>query len=377
MTKLWLRIDVVAALGLSLFGVFLVSGLVHGNTRHAGAVAATFVLLMTLPVAWRRKAPVAVAAVLAVGAVLNPLVVGRMIRCGPALPALLLCAYAIGRYQDRIGRTGTIASLACLLGAAAVQGLTDPNLQPDIMVALTPMILGLYGVGRLVESRTRLAAELEGRNDELRRQRARRAELTVQAERARIAEGLDAGLNANIVEIGAAAASGRQALEEFAAPSDARDAFVSIQQQGRETLTGMRRVVGTLLDPDAPAASPQPSLSQLDALLARAASADIRLHITGAPKVLPSGLELSAYRTLEHLLDAYKEDPGQRIDIEVDFASEALTMRTTGPVPPAVDRNAALASARPRVELHSGSISSACAGNRWETTVTLPLRDGA
>jgi hypothetical protein len=77
------------------------------------------------------------------------------------------------------------------------------------------------------------------------------------------------------------------------------------------------------------------------------------------------------------LLHAYREDPGRRIDIEVDFAAEALSMRTKGPVPPAVDRNAALASARARVELHRGSISSACLGDRWETSVNLPLQDGA
>jgi signal transduction histidine kinase len=367
----------MSAVGLSVFGIILVSGLVHGNTRHAGALAAALVLLMTLPVAWRRRAPVTVAAVLAAGAVVNLVVVGRMIRCGPALPALLLSAYAIGRYQNRMGRLASVAGLGCLLGSAVVQCLTDPNLEADVMVALAPMILGLYGVGRLVESRTRLTAELERRNDELGRQRTRRSELAVEADRERIAQGLDAGLSAEIVQIGAAAAAGRQALQEPAAITAALDAFASIQQQGRETLGRMRRVVGTVLDPEPPAVSPQPSLSQLDALLAKAGSADVHLHVSGTPKSLPSGLELSAYRTLEHLLDAYTEDSGQRIDIEVDFAAEALSMRTRGPVPPAADRNAALASARARIELHRGSISSAFPGGRWETSVSLPLQAGA
>jgi hypothetical protein len=258
-----------------------------------------------------------------------------------------------------------------------VQCLTDPNLQADVMVALAPMILGLYGVGRLVESHNRLTVELERRNSELRRQRARRAELAVEADRERISQTLDVGLNAEIMRMGAAAATGRLALREPAAASAALLAFASIQRQGRETLTRMRRVVGTLLEAEPPAVSPQPSLSQLDALLAKAGNADVHLHVTGAPKTLPSGLELSAYRTLEHLLDAYRDDPGQRIDIEVDFAAEALSMRTRGPVPPAVDRHAALASALARLELHRGSISSACRGDRWETSVNLPLHDDA
>ena len=334
MSRFWQLIDVVSAVGLSVFGIFLVSGLDRENAHHAGALAAALVLLMTLPVAWRRRTPVTVAAVLGVGAVINLVIVGGMIRCGPALPALLLSAYAIGRYQDRIGRLATIVGIGCLLGSATVQCLTDPNLQADVMVALVPMILGLYGVGRLVESRTRLTIELERRNDELVRQRARRAELAVEADLERIAQGLGAGLAAEIVQMGAAAAVGRRALQEPAATAVASDAFASIQQQGRETLARMRRVVGTLLDPEPPAVSPQPSLSQLDALLARAGTADVHLHVSGTPTELPSGLELSAYRTLEHLLDAYREDPGQRIDIDVDFAAEALSIRTRGPVPP-------------------------------------------
>jgi signal transduction histidine kinase len=376
-TRVWQRIDTATAVGLAAFGVLLVSGLAHDNTRHAGALAAAFVLLMTAPVAWRRKAPVAVAAVLAAGAVLNWAVVGPMIRCGPGLPALLLCAYAVGRYEDRISRAGVVAALACLLAAATVQCLTDPNLHASVMVALTPMILGLFGVGVLVQSRSRMAVELARRNDELRSQRARRADLAVEADRIRIAEALDADLNARIVEMATVAADARQGLGASAPPSAASEAFTSIQQQGRETLSQMRRVVGTLLDPDPPEVVPQPSLSQLDALLRRGEGADVRLHITGTPTALPSGLELSAYRTLERLLDAYGNDPGQHIDIDVDFGNEALCLRTSGPAPEAVDRDAALASARARVELHRGSIVGECPGDRWETSVTLPLRDSA
>jgi signal transduction histidine kinase len=380
-TKVLSRVDLAVGVLLAAFGVALVSGLGIGTPEHAGPAAAAMVLLMTLPVAWRRQAPVAVAAVLAVGAVLNPLVIGDMIRCGPALPALLLCSYALGRYPDRLRRPVAALALALLLVGAAVQCVTDPNLDPPTMVALVPMILGLYGVGRLVRSRTDLAGELERRNEELRLQRERRALLAVQADRARIAEGLDASLNAQIVEIGAAAERGRRILQGSAETStgsaDAGRDFTAIQEQGRDALAHMRRVVGTLLQPEAPSTAPQPSLSQLDGLLARAGSSDVRLHVTGTPKALPSGLEVSAYRTLEHLLSAYGTTPSQSIDIDVDFATEALSLVVSGPAPPDVDRHAALASVRARIDLHHGSLATSCPGQQWETRVTLPLPDGA
>ncbi len=126
-----------------------------------------------------------------------------------------------------------------------------------------------------------------------------------------------------------------------------------------------------------PSKTPQPSLSQLDGLLARGDAADIRLHVTGVPKALPSGLELSAYRTLEHLLDAYGDMPGQQIDVNVDFTTEALSLRVSGPVPPTVDQQAAIASARARLDVHHGSLSSNCLGDTWQTRVTLPLLGGA
>jgi signal transduction histidine kinase len=299
-------LDVAVGLALSAFGIILVSGADSANSKHTGAAAAAMVLLMTLPVVWRRRAPAVVAAVLAVGAVLNPVVIGDLVRCGPALPALLLCAYSVGRKPVRLGWAVTGFALGCLLLSAVVQCFTDPNLNPPVMVALTPLILGLYFAGRLIRSRTGLGEELDLRNEQLRQQRARRADLAVQADRARIAEGIEDSLNARISEMEVAAEWGREALGRESTPS-AVAAFGVIQQRGRETLTHMRQVVGTLLEPDA--VQPQPSLSQLDRLLKRAGSADIHLHVSGQPRPLPAGIELSAYRTLEHLLDRSRANP--------------------------------------------------------------------
>ncbi len=368
------KLDIALALLLSAYGVILVSGLVKGNSRHAGAAAAAMVLLMTLPVAWRRPAPVAVALVLVLGAALNPLVIGEMVRCGPALPALLLCAYSIGRRPVR-GLVAMTLGLAFLAGSATIQSLTDPNLDAGVIVVMVAMIVGLYIVGRLVDSRTQMASELERRNDQLRGQRARRSELAVQADRARIARGLGGTLNAQIVAIDRSARSGHQALQQEDTDEAALEAFESIQQRGRETLTHMRRVVGTLLDPDRDW-EPQPSLSQLDRLLTETGSADVHLHVTGAPTVLPAGVELSAYRIVEHLVRAYGDSLRASIDVHVDFAAEALTLSVRGPRPPDTEAQAALASARARVAVLRGSLTTARLPDGWEATVSIPLDSG-
>jgi signal transduction histidine kinase len=368
-------VDWLVALALTAFGVWLVSGADKSNPKHTGAAAAVAVMTMTLPVAWRRRAPIAVAVVLGVGGVLNPVVIGTMIRCGPALPALLLGAYGVGRFPAQRDRRREGAGLAFLLASAVSQCLTDPRLGPPVLVVMVPLILGLYAVGQLVTSRVEVAAELERRNAELAAHRTRRAEIAVEVERERIARGLDEGLSAQIEEIGAAAMSGRSALVDDASPEAVQAAFSAISRRGRDTLGNMRRVVGALLEREP--AAPQPSLSQLDLLLERAGAGDVHLHVTGKPRVLPTGVELSAYRSLEHLLDAYGGDSGRRIDIDVDFAAEALVMSVRGPAPSASEMNGALASVRARVELHHGSLMSSCPDGMWVINMRLPVEANA
>jgi hypothetical protein len=137
----------------------------------------------------------------------------------------------------------------------------------------------------------------------------------------------------------------------------------------------MRQVVGTLLDPDRDRA-PQPSLSQLDRLLAQTGSAEVHLHVTGAPIVLPAGVELSAYRIIEHLIRAYGDESRPRLDLEVDFTAESLTLSIRGPLPPDSNTQDALASARARIDVLQGSLTTAQVRGGWEARVNIPLDSG-
>ena len=369
------KVDVAIGVALSSIAVYLVGGGDANNARHAGAAAAVMVLLMTLPVIWRRRAPVWVAAALAVGAILNVAVIGDMVRCAAALPALLLCAYAIGRYPARPRWAAAFIGLSFLLVSAGVQGFTDPELsaspQGTGLTESALVLLFFFGAGSVIESRARLGRELDRRNDQLRRQRERRAELAVAADRAQIADGLQSQLQTDIGEMRRTAVTARGVLTEGGSLQAAAVAFQAIHWRGRETLTQMRRVVGTLLENLPP--EPQPSLSQLDGLLEQAGPADVRLHVRGQPRVLPPGIEGSAYRTLESLLAAFGTNAGQRIDVDVDFAAEALILTVHGAAQEPAAIESALASVRARVDLHQGSMTSASPDGRWMASVTLPL----
>src|SRR6476646_4345884 len=124
----------------------------------------------------------------------------------------------------------------------------------------------------------------------------------------------------------------------------------------------MRTVVGILrADAGLDERSPQPTLVHLDALLLRARGSDARLTVEGSPRVLPAGVELSAYRIVEHLLAALGDAP---VEVRVRFGEDALELAVSGsarrPDPGSIKR------AQERVQLHRGTLSSTTRGGRAE-----------
>ena len=269
--------DVALAAFLSLYAIVLVSGLSGIANPHSGAVAAVAVLAMTVPVAWERRAPAAAAAVVAVGAAANELVIGPMIRCGPGLPAVFAIAFFAGTRLD--GRRLAVAEGFCA-SAVITQALYDPQLGAGFLVAGLPVVAACCLAGRLARSRSLAAAALRERNAELRDQREQTARLAVAADRARVAADLDDFLRDRITAMAAAAAAGREIVTSD--PAGARGAFTVVETSGRATLAQMRDVVGALREEGL--TGPQPVLAQLGSLLESATSADARLHVEGSPR---------------------------------------------------------------------------------------------
>ena len=120
-------------------------------------------------------------------------------------------------------------------------------------------------------------------------------------------------------------------------------------------------------------ASPQPTLAQLKKLLASATTAETRLRVEGRPGVLPAGVELSAYRIVEHLLIALDDVPEASIDVQLHFTEHALELSLAGPPAPNGNPAAVLAVVRERAALHGGNVRTRSSTRRLETVVRLPL----
>jgi signal transduction histidine kinase len=362
--------DVVAAVLLSAWAVALAAGVEPTGYRHGGAAASAAVLAMTMPAAWQRRAPLAAAATLGAGATLNGLAFGSMVRCGPALPAVFLVAFALG---SRSAGARAWAGLLLCAGDVVTQAFYDPRLGPSTTVLFLPLLAGFFAIGRLARSRGAAADALRQRSLELNAQREETARLAIIADREIMTRDLESGLQERLDGIAAAAQAGQDALT--ADPDLAARALTSIEQEGRETLQRMRDMVGTLRD-EAPR-EPQPTLAELPRLLARVTSADTRLHVDGAARALPAGLELASYRVIEHLLTALEDTPGAAVDVRLRFSADTLELQVSGPRAPNADLRAVLASARERVALHGGSIEDKQGEPVCRLVARLPLVSGS
>ena len=365
--------DIGLALVLSVFATIIVT---HGKNGaghvfDAGWAGALAVLLMTLPVAFARKRPLLVAALLVAGALVNWWAIGTYVRCGATLPAVFYTAFVIGSRCE--GRERAIGE-GLVICSILIQCESDPQIYPlTNAILFIPISLAFLGAGYLLHRRNVTVEALRLRTMELQQQRERNADLAVEADRARIAGDLEGYLHGQVSDIAAAAESGRQALGD--GPDHAADAFVAIQGTGRETLTHMRQVVGSLRA-EAPT-GPQPVLAQLDRLLGESDRVDVRLRVRGDPRLLPPGLELAGYRIVEHLLSTLEKDPTSAGSVDVVFGTDALEFRVAGPSVRESVARPALAAATERAQLCGGTVHSSLHDGRRETEVLIPLTAAA
>ena len=360
------RLDVVLAAGLTALGLLLMAENVADARLQASPLAIPAFVAATLPLLWRSAAPRGALLAFTVAVGLHVAVFGEAVRCGVVFPVAFLLVFAAGA---RLERPEALQGLGLGLAAVTLMTLDDGQVGPEVLPFFGPLTAAVWGLGRLVHSRSRLARELEARTAELRRARDDRARMEVATDRARLSAELDGVLQRRLGDLGRLARAGR---DEPLDPDAAIASLAAIERQGRRTLEEMRAVVGVLRD-DATLAptAPQPTLRHLEALLARAEGAGARLQVEGNPRVLPAGVELSAYRVVEHLLDAL--DGTSEVRVRVRFGDTALELAVSGPVRRRGQVESAIERARERVELHRGTLVADLRDGRAEAVAQLPV----
>ncbi|MFF5255523.1 sensor histidine kinase [Streptomyces leeuwenhoekii] len=168
-------------------------------------------------------------------------------------------------------------------------------------------------------------------------------------------------------------------------PPELERAFATIRENAVAALTELRRVLGVVRAEDYEAPhGPQPTLADLDALLAnvRDAGLSVEKAVTGAVRDLPPGVELSAYRIVQEALsNTLRHAPGASARVEVSYVLGGLGLRVVnGPVPapslvkPSPGAGHGIAGMRERVSMLDGEMTAGPADDGgYEVAVFLPV----
>jgi signal transduction histidine kinase len=373
----WTALDYVVG---AVFGLILFATIRHSLVAAIEApygvipfrpVSLTWPLVLLLvfaavvAVAIRRRQPTLMLGVLLVGSVAVTTLTGP--ENGAVVTYFLPVAYVLylvaATYEHRRAAVRVlIAVFATLVTDTVLLYLTGGGyLGRGGMVEAALCVIIAWFTGYIVRQRRRYALRLQ---DEA-------ASKAVAEERLRIARELHDVVAHSMSVIAVQAGYGQYVIDTQ--PADARDALGAIQATSREALDEMRRMLGALRqadetdqrevaaraardpgsgadagDPagdsaggsaddsagDAGAAplSPAPGLADLDRLIARTASAGVRVDVTrcGQPRDLPASIDLSAYRIVqEALTNVVKHARTRSCRVLIGYGQDELILEVT------------------------------------------------
>lgn len=329
---------------------------------------------MTVPLAWRRRAPLpAFSAVMATVA-LSSLVLGG----AEATSFFLVALVAVYSAAANGVRVEIVLSLAAV--AVGLHELRDPRVHGvgDVVWTFGFVVLAaLFGLA--VRGRHRRIHSLELETVRLEAAREHEARAAVAEERARMARELH-DVVAHAVSVVVVQAQAGQRL--VGVDDDrARQSLESIEETARTALNEMRRLLGMLREADDATLAPQPGLAALEALVAqvRDAGLSVSVEIDGDPSPLSPGAELSAYRIVqEGLTNVLKHARASRATVRVRYRADGVVIEVEDDgagEPQRTPRGHGLRGMRERVDLYGGALESGRAPEGgWLLRARLPLQ---
>jgi signal transduction histidine kinase len=289
-----------------------------------------------------------------------------------------------------------VASAAALAAAAVLAAVLLPGPPTrDAAAVFAAMLAATAGLGtREVMQRLRDSA------DRLRRAAAEHEAATgraIEAERGRIAAELHDVVTHHVSMMVVQAGAARSVLaavhgDEPSGTADVIGALRAIEDSGRTAISELRTMLG-LLSPTAgygpggrpwkgsAARAPQPGLGDLDDLVARvsAAGLPVELSVTGTPRPLPPGADLTAYRVVQESLTNVIRHGGKqmRTSVQLDWgANLVITVSDAGcgrdREPSVWKAGRGLIGLRERLALYGGELAAGPRpGGGWQARAEL------
>ena len=314
------RVDLVfVADVITAFILFLITSNVLGHTGLHGATPGPIrTLLLPLflcgPLVLRTRYPltsfsICVLAVFWAGRVVAPMSAAARGYI-PALIVYGLCLYAVAvRCKTWVVIT---AAAVTVFGAYFIEG---QSLTGVLFAVAVPVATGL-----IVRTRRGGREQLEVQ------ERRHEGERALLQERQRIARELHDVVAHHMSVIAIQAEAAPYKTEN--PPPELVESFAEIRASALSGLSELRRVLGVLRSETAET-MPQPGLDDLPSLLesARSGGVTVTSGVTGTPRPLPEGVNLSAYRIVQEALsNAMRHAPGSAVQVKLFYGDAALVV---------------------------------------------------
>jgi signal transduction histidine kinase len=365
------------------------------------ALSAGILALMTLPLAFRRVAPVPVLAVLGVAFVL----VGelRVPEATISNIAMFMAMYSVGAWDRNRQRADWARGvLVAVMGVwllitffrASTQELDFDGPGIGVLTPVAAFMLqqvlinvlyfaGAWWFGNHAWASARQRALTEFRTDQLANEQAKVSRQAITIERLRIARELHDAVAHHVSLMGVQAAAARAVLD--ADPEHAREQLEALEASSRTAVSELYQLLGTLRDEETVIGPVTASLGleSLDALVADAAAAGLRVSLdrVGDSSPVPSLVGLNLYRiTQESLTNVLKHaGPGTRVQVHLRYGGDTVELEVADdglgrPGPRQRGGGLGLLGMRERTAALGGTLEAkARAGSGWVVRVTVPL----
>jgi signal transduction histidine kinase len=340
-------------------------------------------LLITLPLAVRRRFPVGVYCFVLLMIVVESALGGSTEGVGVFF-GLLVSTYTLAAHRPL---RPALAGLLLFVPVMAFANWRTTGHPFEDLAFIVALVGGFWVAGRVVWSRQQLVEQLSAQATELERGRAAEARAVVAEERARIARDLH-DVVAHSVSVMVVQAEAGEALLPDAERSG--QALRAIQDTGRVTLAELRHLLGALDSDEAadalerPSLQPSPRLRDADRLVQRMRTAglDVQLHIEGRLADIPPGVDLAAYRVLQEALTNALRHAGRttvRATVRVKPDDVLVEVVDHGPND-ASSRQSQTAGAgrgligvRQRVTMYGGDVESGSTGSGFRVRARIPV----
>jgi signal transduction histidine kinase len=338
--------------------------------------AAVMGLLITLPLVWRRRAPLACLAASTGVLFLWTLAAVPQGSLGPWLTTLALTFSVAVNASTRSAVAGLVLSVAVWVFFVAwtTNSAADYGLIEAFVVAA-------WVAGRGIRARQLRADELFKRTVRLEVEREEKVREAAEHERARIARELHDIISHSVSVMVVQAGAAEQVLDHDQA--QVKESLRSIQDTGRQARLELRRLLGLMrAGGEGPTLAPQPGLGQLVVLVdqLRKSGLEVELDVGIEPDALSPGLDLAVYRIVqEALTNALKHGGPGRAQVRVRHDRDALEVEVLneGQAPAATEGGGmGLIGMRERIALYGGELEHGRHDGGYRLRARLPQSMG-